>query len=483
MAITVTNTNAINLLNIVNQTTARQQNILTQLSTGSRINRGRDDPAGIIALGSLNSELNRVDTAITNNQRTNALLGVADGAINEISSLLSEVETLVAASTSAGNLTDSEVAANQAQIDAAIESIDRIVRTTNFNGNRLLDGSFGIDTTGLDKTKIDSLKVFSRGSKASATDVTVIRTTSAQTASAVLAQGISTTGTTLSAATTIQITGTLGSTQLSLASGLTGAQVITAINAVKDVTGVSAIGTTTSSIQLNTTGYGSDEFVSVDVLSGGGFSIAGTGDDITATSKTTGVDAVVSINGQAVTADGLDLSFNQNGLSLSFSLTTAFGSGTTASTTEAFTVQTTGGGKFQLGTDASTVSVIGIDALSSFNLGGGNSGGFLADLTSGGTADLRTNTEAALRVIRKSIQDVSQAQGRIGSFQKFQVQTSINSLNASKTGLSDVKSVIGDTDFATATAELNRQTVLLNTGISLLGVANQQTSQILSLLG
>ncbi len=79
--------------------------------------------------------------------------------------------------------------------------------------------------------------------------------------------------------------------------------------------------------------------------------------------------------------------------------------------------------------------------------------------------------------------DVANARGRIGGFQRFQVQTSINSLSAAKTGLSAARSVIADTDYAVATAELNRQSVLLNSGISLLGLANQQAAQILSLLG
>ena len=75
------------------------------------------------------------------------------------------------------------------------------------------------------------------------------------------------------------------------------------------------------------------------------------------------------------------------------------------------------------------------------------------------------------------------AQGRIGGFQKFQVSPSLNTQRATKTSLSAAKSVIGDTDYAAATAELNKQSVLMNSGISLLGLANQQVTQILSLLG
>jgi len=146
MALTVTNTNTILLLNILNRHNAAQQNTLTQLTTGKRINAGKDDPAGLIALSSLNAELTAVNASLTNNQRTDAMLGVADASFGEIATLLSEIETLVVASTSDANLTASEVAANQSQIDDALTAIDRIVNTTNFNGKKLLDGTFSIVT-------------------------------------------------------------------------------------------------------------------------------------------------------------------------------------------------------------------------------------------------------------------------------------------------------------------------------------------------
>ena len=102
---------------------------------------------------------------------------------------------------------------------------------------------------------------------------------------------------------------------------------------------------------------------------------------------------------------------------------------------------------------------------------------------SGGTADLASKSANTLKAVRKAITQVAAAKGRIGGFQKFQIQTSINSLNQAKESLTSAKSVIADTDYAQATADLNRESVLLNSGISLLGMANQQASQILSLLG
>ena len=153
MALTVTNSNTLSLLNILNRTSADQSSTLTRLSTGFKVNRGADDPAGLIAIQSLNAELTGVDAAIANGQRTKSVLGVADGALAEVSSLLTEIEQLAASSTNSGGLSASEIAANQAQIDNAINSIDRMIRTTTFHGKKLLDGQQSIRATASDPTR------------------------------------------------------------------------------------------------------------------------------------------------------------------------------------------------------------------------------------------------------------------------------------------------------------------------------------------
>jgi flagellin len=475
MGLTVTNTNTLSLLNILNRTTSQQSKTLERLSTGFKINRGSDDPSGLIALQSLTAELTSVDAAIENNQRSDALLGVADGALTEVSSLLTSIESLVAKSTSSSTSTAAEIAANQSQIDAAIDSIDRIIRTTSFNGKKLLDGTFGISTSGVTDTQVTNLKVYSRGNGTSTQSFTVNVTGSATTASF---NAASAGAGTLTAATQVSITGSLGTATVTLASGANAASVVASINQSKDLTGVSA-SVSGANIVLNSTSFGSDEFISVDVLSGGGFTGGGS---ISETSgKVTGQDATVLVNGQATAVDGLDVNFNGQGYSFSFSLNSSFAQQT--ATNSVFGIKAEGGATFQLGVDNSTKAILGIEALFSHKIGGGDTGGVLSDLKSGGSGDLNTDTTKALKVVKQAISDVALSRGRIGGFQKFTVQTSINSLTATKEGLTSAKSVIGDTDYAVDTAELNRQQVLLNSAISLLGLANNQTASILSLLG
>ncbi|MCG3136504.1 MAG: Flagellin [Phycisphaerae bacterium] len=476
MGLTVTNTNTLNLLGILSNTERSQTNVLTQLSTGLRINRGADDPAGLIALKNLQAELTAVDQAIANDQRTDAVLGVADTALGEIHGLLNEIESLIIASSSEANLSASELSANQAQIDDAISSINRIVRTTAFNGKRLIDGSGAIDTINTGGDILD-LNIYSRSNLESDLTLTVTVTTAAAeaTSSGDTADSVNFNGSTTNGAVELAITGSLGTATITVASSSSLATAVTTINAAKDSTGVSAVASG-NYLVYSSTQTGSDNFLMVDVLSGG--AIGGAPDTFADVTKITGTDAVGNINGQTFTADGEKVSFNVGGVSGSFSLDTD-------ATTEAFTVQTTGGFTFQLGSDGSTQVTLGIDALFAHKLGGGDSGGYLSQVASGGTADLSDadSRSTALAVVREAINQVAVAQGRIGGFQKFQVQPSIRSLQSSKVGLSAAASVIGDTDYAVATAELNKQTVLLQSGISLLGLANQQAAQILSLIG
>ncbi|MBL7650359.1 MAG: flagellin, partial [Candidatus Hydrogenedentes bacterium] len=113
---------------------------LERLSSGLRINRGKDDPAGLIASETLRSEIEGIRTAVDNTSRANNVINTAEGSLNEVSSLLLELQSLTIEAANRGALSDQEVAANQLQVDAILNSINRISNTTQFNGIKLLNG-------------------------------------------------------------------------------------------------------------------------------------------------------------------------------------------------------------------------------------------------------------------------------------------------------------------------------------------------------
>src|SRR3954466_822622 len=132
---------------------------LQRLSSGLRINRGADDPARLIASEGLRSEISGITQAIDNSQRASNVISTAEGALSEVASLLLNVKDLVVEAANSGALSPDEIAANQLQVDSAVESITRISNTTTFAGLKLLDGSLNYLTSGVNTTDIKSLDI------------------------------------------------------------------------------------------------------------------------------------------------------------------------------------------------------------------------------------------------------------------------------------------------------------------------------------
>jgi len=123
------------------------QQALTRLSTGLRINTGKDDPAGLVASEMLRSDMVGVQRAISNSQRANQVIAAADSALGQVSALLNDIRGLVTEAANAGAMSDDQIAANQLQINSSLDAINRIAQTTSFQGRKLLDGSLAFQTT------------------------------------------------------------------------------------------------------------------------------------------------------------------------------------------------------------------------------------------------------------------------------------------------------------------------------------------------
>jgi flagellin len=144
----------------LNRTQNDLQTALTRLSTGLRINSGKDDPAGLIASESLRSEITSINKALGNTQRANQIIGTADSALGQVSSLLNDIRGLITEAANNGALSDGEIAANQLQIDSSLEAINRISQTTTFQGRKLLDGSLDFLTSaGANFGKLSDLRI------------------------------------------------------------------------------------------------------------------------------------------------------------------------------------------------------------------------------------------------------------------------------------------------------------------------------------
>jgi flagellin len=278
-------------------------------------------------------------------------------------------------------------------------------------------------------------------------------------------------GEVLNADVDLQISGSTGSEVFSFEAGTTRAQIASAINLVSDATSITAT-ESGSSLVLESSDYGESAFTDVEIISegtggtfGGGF----------ATTRDEGSDIVATVNG--VTAKGSGNTLSINTATLDLSATVDAGS----STNFAFTI-TGGGALFQLGPDvvSNQQARIGITSVNTARLGGVN--GKLFQLGSGGSADLNTDATTGARIVEEAINQVTSLRGRLGAFQRTSLETNRNALNDTLTNLTEAESLVRDADFAAETAALTRAQILVQSGTTVLSIANQNPQNVLALL-
>ena len=94
-----------------------------------------------------------------------------------------------------------------------------------------------------------------------------------------------------------------------------------------------------------------------------------------------------------------------------------------------------------------------------------------------------SNLYTAQRIVDSAIKDISTTRGRLGSFQKNTLETTISSLKITNENLYAAESAVRDTDFAVETAKLTRSQILVQSATSVLSQANAAPQSVLALLG
>ena len=209
---------------------------LQRLSTGLRINSGKDDPAGLIASEMLRSEITSIKQGIANTERANNMIAVADSALNEIAGLLNQIRGLVNEAANTGTMSLEMLKANQMQVDMMLDSIDRIASQTNFMGRKLLDGSLDFEVAGVNRTEIQDLHIYEvKFSDSGPIDVEVKLHEAAEKAALYYAHSV--------AQTDVELTigGNLGQVTQRFSQGATVADIAAFVNGTTSATGVSAV--------------------------------------------------------------------------------------------------------------------------------------------------------------------------------------------------------------------------------------------------
>ena len=474
------NTNVTSLIaqRVLKKNNDQLNSSLERLSTGVRINSGKDNPAGLIASEILRGEKAGISTAIENAGRASNILGTAEGGLTEVSSLVTELQSLVNQTANSSALSAEERQANQLQVDSILGTINRISDNTSFAGAKLLNGTYDYSTSSAATSAFGSIQVNSAQLAGGVTQsVTVAVSNSATQGKLTFAgSGLAASGTTL------EVAGANGTQQLSFAGSASIADIATAVNAISSVTGVTA-SAGGATLTFSSEQYGSDNFVSVRSIAGAAFTVTGG-----TSGKATGTDAAVTVNGAAATVKGLDVTYRSSTLDVEFQLTSNGYNGATTNglnngLNKTFGI-TGGGAQFSLGSKVNEngKANIGIKSVSTSSLGNGVVG-FLNSIGSGGANSLSsTDLSGAQKIIDSAAKQVSQLRGRLGAFQRFTIGSTVNSLGVAFENASAAESAIRDTDFASETASLTRSQILSQSATQILAQANSAPQAALSLL-
>ena len=461
---------------------------LQRLSTGLQINRGADDPAGLIVSERLRSEIQGATQAIDNAERATNVIATTEGALQEISTLLTSIKALTIQAANTGAFSAEEIEANQLEIDSAVESITRISNSTSFAGLKLLNGSLDYLSSGAVTSQISDIDIYGANfglDETLSVEVEVIN--SAEKGTLFLSGNTTGAAGALLSSVSFEVQGSQGVQVFSFASGTALSAVAEAVNSTRDSTGISAqlvsAADPTSGLVFQSADFGTKDFVSVRKLGEtGDFFQTFDAPAGNAISRDTGEDVMAVVNGNLALGDGLDVSLNTNTINLNLTLTS--GAATTAGSPYDFTI-TGGGANFQIGPQVNSLQQVGfgIQSVAASNLGTAATG-FLNTVTTGGDNSLVAGeARKASNIIDEAIDQVAQIRGRLGAFERNTLQTAVRATGVALENLTASESTIRDTDFAAETAEMTRAQILQQAGTSTLSIANNNAQNVLSLLG
>jgi len=467
-------TNNVSSLNAQNNL-SRANNALSQsverLSSGLKVNRGADGPAALVISEKQRAQIAGLKQAIDNADKAVSLVQTAEGALNEINSLLVKIRSLALDSANAGVNDADAQAANQAEITNAIDTINRIASNTQFGQKKLLDGSSGVQGVATD------------------VDVTVLKATGetaagnyALSVTAAGAQAVIDTISLQSSALAADEILTVNGVAITLEAGLTQGQVVSRINEFTAQTGVESVIDPSSHTTLRTTQFGSD--ASIRVISNRAQALDSSGFGTTLRTSS-GADIQGTIGGVAFTGKGNVLTATSGaakGLSLQFSKEpTAYYVDSTVSGAQGSVTVADNSLIFQIGANQNQTARIAVNKVSPLGLGLGVVGNQYANLSE---IDVTSASKAqdAIGVIDAAIDDVTNLRGELGAFQQNTLNSTINNLQTTLENSVKAESTIRDTDFAEEIANFTKNQVLVQAGTSVLKNANQQPQLVLSLL-
>jgi flagellin len=478
---------------------------LEQLASGSRINSGADDPAGLAIANGLQANISALTQSVSNANDGVGELQLADGALAQVTNLLNTAITL-ATESATGTVSNEQRTAIQAQYASILAEINQIGTATTYNGQAVFQSGSAPNLNAQNSPQTAALTLTTALTATDTTSVTAGGQTFTFTAAGgntvqTLLNAINDDTTVgakavLSATGTIEITDPLnrGDLAVSTTDTVLGAPVAGAPTAFTTPNTVGTATINTNELVSNIGGLTADSLLTTgDVTS---FTAGGKTFSFTATglpgAATVG-DLITAINNPGTDAAGLqayigtsgsatgqlvviDPNNNNNVAIGSTNTETALGTFTDPATTGSTATNIFLSDSTAIGSSQIAVTIGGLSAAS---ITDGN-GGEAVNLA---TTDLSTQSDAqtALTLINSAISNVASVRGTLGASVN-RLTAASNVINSQVQNLTSAENTITAADIPTVVANLTKYSILEQTGISALAQANQQQQLVLKLL-
>ncbi|MCC8191308.1 MAG: flagellin, partial [Planctomycetes bacterium] len=306
---------AINANRNLNASQSSLTSSLEKLSSGYRINKGSDGPADLVISEQLRAQISGLERAVRNTNEATNVLSIAEGALNEMNSILKNMKALAIHAASDGVTSSEQIEADQAEMDSYIQTLQRIADTTKYsdemllNGNKELTYSVSTEIKGTQNNQLvdhgttDFTQIYKRDGytvsfgftgATNADNVNNIGDADMSKQAMKAYMEIDTVANTLSQidedgyltqSQSFILTGAYGSRQFNFAAGASITQVVTAIQSYADSTGVDASLIFNSNQMINQSALACSATVSIGITDANGAITGTTGlrsaDDIT----------------------------------------------------------------------------------------------------------------------------------------------------------------------------------------------------------
>lgn len=492
----VINTNVASLNSQRNLATSQSQlnTSIQRLSSGMRINSAKDDAAGLAISDRMNSQIKGMTQATRNANDGVSMAQTAEGALSSSGDILQRIRELAVQSSNSSNSV-SDRKALQTEVTQLTSELNRIANTTEFNGQKLMDGSMGTANfqVGANAGQLISMtganfNTSTYGNNQTAGDAALIKTD----------------GTTSAQLGSTKISGYLGSADVSGTATDTAKTMAAKINDKTGETGVTASART--DVLLKTATATTDNAYALDVKGDNGtavrvsFTVSGSGskadDYAAAVSAFNAQTAKTGITAQYDTAkggiklthaDGNDVNIaNANatgGAAINMNTYKADGNVNATPQNVAAQASAIANGRVTLDSEKSFSAVDAAAQAPSTTAGTGFSLAGPSKLKSVADLDISTfeGAQAAIKVADAALSSVNNQRAQYGALQS-RFESAISNLGSSTENLSASRSRIVDTDFAAETAKMTRGQILQQAGTSMLAQANSLPNGVLSLL-